>query len=156
MKSLWLKVAHAQIEKCIQVMVKSLGKRIARKTPARSSVALAPVVGYISPAPVGNAAPAVLWITLRLRLQWMLHLHLPMGTFRLRQQCTQHQLTLRPALLLCQLWRVSRQQCPACLLRRTRQLHKYFCLSPASSDAHISICRGTKSQNPRRGRVLRA
>ena len=82
---LWLKVAHAQIEKCIQVMVKSLGKRIARKTPTRSSVALAPVVGYISPAPVGNAAPALLWITLRLRLQWVLHMHLPMGTFRLRQ-----------------------------------------------------------------------
>ena len=94
--------AHAQIEKCIQVMVKSLGKRIARKTPARSSVALAPVVGYISPAPVGYAAPALLWSTLRLRLQCTLHLHLPMGTI--------------PLLLLCQMWRVSRQQCPALLL----------------------------------------
>ena len=121
-------------------MVKSLGKRIARKTPAGSSVALAPVVGYITTAPVGCAAPALLWIALRLRQlctqhlhkslsscpvrqRCTLHLHLPMGTFRLRQQCTQHQLTLRPTLLLCQLWRVSRKQCPALLLRRTRQLH---------------------------------
>ena len=30
---------------------------------------------------------------------------------------------------------------------------QYFCLSPASSVVHISICRGTKSQNPRRGAV---
>ena len=137
---LWLKVAHAQIEKCIQVMVKSLGKRIARRTPARSSVALAPVVGFISPAPVGYAAPALLCITLRLRLQCTLHLHLPKGTI--------------PLLLLCQLWRVSRQQCPALLLRRMRQLHKCFCLSPASFDAHMIDLQGTKSQNPRRGPVL--
>ena len=34
-----------------------------------------------------------------------------------------------------------RQQCPTMLLRRMREQHN-FCLLPASSDAHISICRG--------------
>ena len=49
----WLKVAHAQIEKCISLMVKSLGKfLLGRRVRRNRGVPPAPVVEYIAPAPV--------------------------------------------------------------------------------------------------------